>query len=194
MTKLVRELMRPGVVTCKPQATLGQVAKILTENHVHALFVVGADGKIKGIITDFDLLAGEWLSGDPESLAAMRRMTAGDLMSAPVNSIEASAPAKEAAQRMQERVVRRLLVTENGKPVGVISVSDIVASIAEKAIIKTGDRRRCDVGCFPDLPRPDTPGISRPGDDFIRLAFGAGGGCEWETAGRGQRSGPAPIL
>jgi CBS domain-containing protein len=136
MTKLVRELMRPGVVTCKPQATLGQVANILTENRVHALFVLGADGKIKGIITDFDLLAGEWLSGDPEGLAAMRRMTAGDLMSSPVNSIEASAPAKEAAQRMQERVVRRLLVTDNGKPVGVISVSDIVASIAEKAIIK----------------------------------------------------------
>ncbi len=136
MTKLVRELMRPGVVTCTPQATLGQVANILTENRVHALFVLGADGKIKGIITDFDLLAGEWLSGDPESLAAMRRMTAGDLMSSPVNSIEASAPAKEAAQRMQERVVRRLLVTENGKPVGVISVSDIVASIAEKAITK----------------------------------------------------------
>ena len=136
MTKLVRELMRPGMVTCKPQATLGQVAKILTENHVHALFVIGADGKIKGIITDFDLLAGEWLSGDPESLAAMRRMTAGDLMSAPVNSIEASASAKEAAQRMQERVVRRLLVTDSGKPVGVISVSDIVASIAEKAITK----------------------------------------------------------
>ena len=129
-------LMRPGVVTCKPQATLGQVASILIENRIHALFVVGADGKIKGIITDFDLLAGEWLSGDPESLSAMRRMTAGDLMSSPVNSIEASAPAKQAAQRMQERVVRRLLVTENGKPVGVISVSDIIASIAEKAVSK----------------------------------------------------------
>jgi len=138
MTKQVRELMRPGVVTCKPQATLGQVAKILTENRVHALFVSGADGKIKGILTDFDLLAGEWLSGDPESLAAMRRMTAGDLMSSPVNSIEASAPAHEASQRMKERVVRRLLVTENGKPVGVISVSDIVANIAERAITKRG--------------------------------------------------------
>ncbi len=136
MTKLVRELMRPGVVTCKPQATLGQVAKILTENRVHALFVLGADNTIRGIITDFDLLAGEWLSGDKESLAAMRRMTAGDLMSSPVKSIEAEAPANEAAQRMQERVVRRLLVTENGKPVGVISVSDIVSSIAGKGITK----------------------------------------------------------
>lgn len=134
MAKLVRELMRPGVITCQPEATLGQVAKLLTKQHVHALFVSGADGGIVGIITDFDLLAGEWLSGDPQSLGVMRKLTAGDLMSTPVNTIEAGAPAKEAAQKMQERVVRRLLVTENNQPAGVISISDLIASIAERAI------------------------------------------------------------
>ena len=136
MTKLVRDLMHSGVLTCKPEATLGDVAKILSDNHVHALFVTGPDGKIIGIVTDFDLLAGEWLSGDPQSLEVMRNLTAGDLMSSPVNAIEASLPAKEAAKRMQDRVERRLLVVENGKPVGVISVSDIVASIAERAITR----------------------------------------------------------
>jgi CBS-domain-containing membrane protein len=136
MAKLVRDLMRPGVITCKPETTLGQVAKLLTEHHVHALFVAEADGDIQGIITDFDLLAGEWLSGDPQSLGVMRKMTAGDLMSSPVNSIDADAPAKDAAQWMQERVVRRLLVTEKDKPVGVISVSDVVASVAERALTR----------------------------------------------------------
>jgi len=136
MAKLVGELMRSGVFTCKKDITLGQVASLLSKHYIHALFVTGEDGEIAGIITDFDLLAGEWLSGDPKSLEVMRRLTAGDLMSTPVNSIEADAPAKEAAERMQERVVRRLLVTDNGKPVGVISISDIVASIAEKAIIR----------------------------------------------------------
>jgi len=133
MAKLVRELMRPGVITCQPEATLGQVAKLLTKHHVHALFVSGADGGIVGIITDFDLLAGEWLSGNPESLGVMRKLTAGDLMSSPVNTIEAGAPAKEAAKKMQERVVRRLLVTENSQPAGVISISDLIASIAGRA-------------------------------------------------------------
>jgi CBS domain-containing protein len=133
MVKLVRDLMRPGVLTCKPDATLGQVARQLTEHHVHALFVAGEGGDIIGIITDFDLLAGEWLSGDPQSLEVMRKMTAGDLMSTPVNTINSLAPAKEAARRMQERAVRRLLVTDNSNPVGVISISDIVASIAKKA-------------------------------------------------------------
>jgi len=134
MAILVRELMRPGVITCKPETTLGQVARMLFENHVHALFVSGADEIILGIITDFDLLAGEWLSGDAKSLEVMRNLTASDLMSAPVHTIEASAPAKEAAHRMQEGIVRRLLVTDNGKPVGVISVSDILASVALKSI------------------------------------------------------------
>jgi len=134
MSKLVRELMRPGVLTIQPEATLGEVAKSLSDNHVHALFVQEKGKGITGIITDFDLLAGEWLSGDAQSLKVMRKLTAGELMSTPVNSIEASAPAKEAAQRMHKRVVRRLLVTENGAQVGVISISDIVANIAKDAI------------------------------------------------------------
>jgi CBS domain-containing protein len=131
MAKLVRDLMRPEVITCKPEIPLGQLASLLTEHHVHALFVGGAENNIVGVITDFDLLAGEWLSGNEQSLEVMRGMTAGDLMSTPVDTIEASAFAKEAAQMMQRLTVRRLLVTENGAPVGVISVSDVIAYIAE---------------------------------------------------------------
>lgn len=134
MNNLVRDLMHPGLITCKSSATLGEVAVILFEKHVHALFVTGPDGQIQGVITDFDLLAGEWLSADEESLNAMRRMTAGELMSSPVGTIEGSVSAAEAAHRMQTEVIRRLLVTENGKPVGVISVSDFIASVAEKAL------------------------------------------------------------
>jgi CBS domain-containing protein len=134
MAKLVRDLMRRGVITCKPEITLGQLANLLTERHVHALFVTGAEDKIVGVITDFDLLAGEWLSGNGQSLEVMRGMTAGDLMSSPVDEIDASATARETAQRMLELTVRRLLVTEAGGPVGVISVSDVIAYIAESAI------------------------------------------------------------
>lgn len=131
MAKTVRDTMHPGLMTCRPDATLGQVAVMLNQHHVHALMVTDRDGRLLGVITDFDLLAGEWLSADPESLSAMRRMTAGDLMSTPVQSIEASEPVSVAARRMHEDVIRRLLVTENGKPVGVISISDLVAELAE---------------------------------------------------------------
>ena len=133
MAKLVRELMRPGVLTCPPDLTLGQVAVQLHKLHRHALFVADKEGKILGVITDFDLLAGEWLSADRQSLATMRKMTAGELMSTPVDTIDANVPAKEAARRMRDEIIRRLLVTDKGQPVGVISVSDFIANLAEEA-------------------------------------------------------------
>lgn len=134
MSRLVRELMHPGVMTCKPDTPLGEVARMLDERHIHALFVTENGAQIQGVITDFDLLAGEWLSEDPQSLAVMREMTAGELMSSPVAMIEAGAPASEAARRMDAESIRRLLVIEGDKPVGVISVTDLLHDLGRQAI------------------------------------------------------------
>jgi CBS domain-containing protein len=138
MGKLVRDLMHSEILTCPPGATLGKVAALLHQNHVHALFVAEDGGPIQGVLTDFDLLAGEWLSADATSLAAMRKMTAGELMTSPVKTIEADTPVGEAGALMRDKVIRRLLVTDKGKPVGVISVSDFIANLAEKALTSRG--------------------------------------------------------
>ncbi len=131
MAKKVRDYMHRGLLICRPGATIGQVAVVLTQHHVHGLIVADRDGRALGVITDFDLMAGEWLSGDPQSLEVMRKMTAGELMSTPVDTIDIDASAREAAAIMRSKLIRRVVVTENGKPVGVISVSDIIDSIAD---------------------------------------------------------------
>ncbi len=132
MTKLVKDLMHPGIITCKPSASLGQVAVLLNQHQVHALFVTDRDGRIMGVISDFDLMAGEWLSSDSESLTVMRKLTAADLMTHPVDSVEAGTPLANAVNQFIEKKVSRFLVTDNGKPVGIISLSDFVASIANE--------------------------------------------------------------
>jgi CBS domain-containing protein len=132
MTKLVKDLMHAGLITCKPDASLGQVAVLLNQHHVHALVVTDRDGRALGIISDFDLLAGEWLSSDPESLDAMRKLNASDLMSHPIDSVEANIPLAEAVQKFTGKEISRLLVTEKGKPVGIISLSDFISSIASE--------------------------------------------------------------
>lgn len=132
MTKLVRDLMHPGVFTCQPDAYLGQVAVLLTQHKVHALIVIDREDRPIGIISDYDLLAGEWLAVDDESLSTMRNLTAHDLMSYPVDTVEADVPVNEAVQILVEKDVNRLLVTEDNKPVGVISTTDFVASIARE--------------------------------------------------------------
>lgn len=139
MTKLVKDMMHANLITCKADATLGQVAVLLHNNHVHALVVNDRDGRILGVISDFDLLAGEWLSSDPESLNTMRRLTAADLMSSPVTTIDANVPLTEAVGEFIEKEVNRLVVTRGGKPVGIISLSDFVAHLAELSTIKRGN-------------------------------------------------------
>ncbi len=136
MTTLVRDLMHSGVVSCRSDISLGQVARLLAENHVHSLFIFNGEKLPVGVITDFDVMAGEWLSGDPESLAVMRTMTAGELMSSPVEMIDVNVPASDAAQRMREEEIRRLLVVDRGEPVGVISVSDFIADLVSRISLK----------------------------------------------------------
>lgn len=132
MSKTIRDLMHPGMITCKPNATLGQVAVLLSQHHVHALVVTDNKGRHLGIISDFDLLAGEWLAVDSESLHAMQKLTAADLMSFPLDKIDGGVSIKKAAHILNTKDVNRLVVTENDHPVGMISVSDFVAGIASE--------------------------------------------------------------
>ena len=136
MANLVRDLMHSGVITCQSDATLGQVAVLLTQHRVHALVVNDPDGRTLGIISDFDLLAGEWLSTDSEELETMQTMTAYELMSAPIDTVEADVPIVEAAHRILHEGIHRLLVTEQQKPIGVISILDFVADLVHRAPVR----------------------------------------------------------
>jgi CBS domain-containing protein len=121
---------------CSPDTSLGRVAAILDKQQIHALVVAEQEDQPLGVISDFDLLAGEWLSVDAESLNTMRKLTARDLMTSPIETIEVNTSVSEAAKRMTDRDIHRMLVTEAGKPVGIISISDFVAGIAAQEPLK----------------------------------------------------------
>jgi CBS domain-containing protein len=109
---------------------------MLTQHHVHALVVAEEVDRPLGIISDFDLLAGEWLSVDEQSLDTMRKLTARDLMTSPIESVDVHTSVNEAAKRMAERAIHRMLVMDADKPVGVLSVSDLVAGVAAQEEIR----------------------------------------------------------
>jgi CBS domain-containing protein len=133
MTKIpeqtrVADLMSREIVSCPGGASLAAIALTLSERKVHAVFVLDDAGRPAGVVSDFDLLAGEWLGTDAESLKTMQSITAAELMTAPVETIPAAATAGEAAARMRDLRISRLLVTdESGSAAGVISISDLVA-------------------------------------------------------------------
>ena len=72
MTRLVRDFMHPGVIACRPDATLGQVAVMLAQHHVHALIVADRDGVRVRDHSRF----GTWLNGAP--VAGEAPLEAGD--------------------------------------------------------------------------------------------------------------------
>lgn len=131
---IVRSLMTEGVISCRPDALLGDVARCLADGRVRAVFILDRDDRPLGVVSDFDLLAGEWLGADATSVDAIRQMTAAELMSSPVESIDADADLSTAAQRLEQLHIARLLVTnDEGCAIGVLSLGDLVAALAESA-------------------------------------------------------------
>ncbi len=130
----VRDLMRPNLITCPPNASLGEVAAILIRQHVHAIIIADPTGMPLGVLSDIDLLAGEWLGDDPGKLVLLRALTAAELMSSPAASIDADAPASQAATRLGQLRIHRLVVTDMERAVGVISVSDLVQGLASRPV------------------------------------------------------------
>jgi CBS domain-containing protein len=136
MEQTVRDVMHAGVITCPINITLGELTRLLVDKHVHAVFIEDDRGSIAGVISDIDLLTGEWLFTDEASLRVLKSVTAGELMSSPAASVETNVPLQQVAARMAEQHLHRLLVTDAGKPVGVISVSDIVRSLGHQDVIQ----------------------------------------------------------
>jgi signal-transduction protein with cAMP-binding, CBS, and nucleotidyltransferase domain len=58
--------------------------------------------------------------------AEARKLTVGQFMTEGCASCDADTPMSEAITQMMKMRIHRLLVTENDKPVGVLSMTDVV--------------------------------------------------------------------
>ena len=74
------DVLRPGVMSCAPDAPLVTVAQIMATHHVHSLVVggmtrddAGGEHLVWGLVSDMDIVraAGrEWTSGPPPTRRA----------------------------------------------------------------------------------------------------------------------------
>ena len=125
----VKDLCRPFAVTVDRGATLAEAAQLMRRHHVGALLVtneVSGRALVSGIVTDRDL-ALEGLTraaGEP-------RLLVSDLARPHLVAVRGDADPGQAAQLMQEHGVRRLLVVEDdGRVGGVLSIDDVVDAMA----------------------------------------------------------------
>jgi CBS domain-containing protein len=122
----VHDVMRVGVVTCRPETSLRDVARIMVSYQIHSV-VVGdaAPGEQPfGILTDLDLASAA--TGEIDEL------TARDVATTEPVTVPADASLGAAARLMSERECSHLLAVQpdTGHPVGVISAVVLASVIA----------------------------------------------------------------
>jgi len=117
---LVKDIMTKNLITASQTDTASRAARLLYRHNIGAVAVLGNDGKIRGIVTDRDLaLRGIAAENDPEE-ASLR-----DVMSRCVITCEVTDTLESAVKKMEDAQIRRLPVTENGRPAGMLTLGDI---------------------------------------------------------------------
>jgi len=129
-------IMISDVLTITPENTLYEAARIMGENRIGSLIVVKYMTPV-GIITERDLLREvvdkeialekDWLAGG----TSIKEEKVEQIMSYPLIVVSPKISIKEAAQKMIEKRIRRLGVTEEGKLVGIVTASDLIRCLPE---------------------------------------------------------------
>ncbi len=122
VTREVREVMTPGVITIAEDASVRQVRRALEAHRIHAVLVVGRQhGRPLGWVTSRGLLG--WLERD-DTLAH-----ASDAITEPVTTIPPSASVHEAIRAILQPGVTHLLVQHHPDrlPEGVVGERDLLA-------------------------------------------------------------------
>lgn len=134
-SKLVRDVMHRGVITCWADERLSDVTQRLREYGISAIFVLDASGRAEGVVSQTDL-ARAYVQGGWE------HRTAEEIMTPEVLTISGDVPLDAAIQIMLDKRVHRLLIVQGGRtpnrPVGVLSLSDIVRAMARASEMQRG--------------------------------------------------------
>ena len=118
--RLVRDIYHKGVIFCKPDTPLQEVVRVMADTEVHAIMVADREGEPPvGVVSHTDAIVHYG-----EDLTAIQ---AHEAMTTNVISISEGAAVEEAARKLLESHVHRLLVVgEDGKPLGILSTTDII--------------------------------------------------------------------
>ena len=121
----VRDLMSQGVVSITPGESAALAARLLSRHNVGSLPVCGEDGRLRGIVTDRDIVTRCVAAEEDPAQVKVR-----DIMSRNCAVVSPNDDAREASRMMAAAQVRRLPVTEEGKVVGMVSLGDLAVSQA----------------------------------------------------------------
>jgi acetoin utilization protein AcuB len=125
----VSERMSKPVITALPDMPIQEALNLMREKGIHRLPVVDSDGKLKGIVSDRDLLHAS--PSDATSLSVwelnylLSKVVMKDVMTKSVITVEGDSRIRETARIMVEKKIHGLPVTDGENVVGIITETDL---------------------------------------------------------------------
>lgn len=120
---VVRDVMSKAIKVVRPDTLVKEVVATMNKFDIGSIVVVKGDRPV-GIITERDILR-----RIVEPCLAPETLRAREVMTSPVVSIDANTSIDEAANAMAKKGIKRLLVLEAEKLVGILTFTDIVTQV-----------------------------------------------------------------
>jgi CBS domain-containing protein len=131
VSKTAKDVMTPDAQCVGENDSVTEAARKLSELGVGAMPICGEDDRLKGMLTDRDIVVEVLAQGkDPDSTKA------GELGGGKPVTIGADDSISEALRTMKEHKVRRLPVIDGHDLVGIVSIADLATNIDDE---QTGD-------------------------------------------------------
>ncbi|WP_055482701.1 CBS domain-containing protein [Sphaerimonospora mesophila] len=126
--KTARDVMHPGAECIGEHESLRHAAEMMRDLGVGALPICGEDDRLKGIITDRDIVIKCCAEGKD-----LEECTAGELAGGLV-WVDAQTSVEEALLTMEQNQIKRLPVIENGRIAGMISEADLAKELPDSKL------------------------------------------------------------
>ncbi len=115
------------VITVTPTSTMIDAAKVLTENRIGLLMVVGDEGKFVGVLSERDIVKA--VAGGADLIHGM---TVDEVARKKVVACRPQTTVADVFRTMSTRGFRHMPVIHEGKVVGVVSLTDVLLSMAQE--------------------------------------------------------------
>ena len=126
----IREIMRKDVVTIESDKSALEAACLISEKDISFLVIMDNDSPI-GVLSESDFVR-RLAANDKKSSDVM----ISEIMSRKFRWVEPETKIEDAIQKMLNNNIRRLIILENGKLVGVITQTDLTAFLRNKLLVE----------------------------------------------------------
>jgi CBS domain-containing protein len=120
MANKIRDVMTQNPVTLPVTAPVAEAARLMRDEDIGDVLAADEQGRLVGIVTDRDIVIRAIADGgDCESVDLGRVCTQNVVTVSPDDDVD------EAIELMEEKAIRRVVVVEDGKPVGIVTLGDL---------------------------------------------------------------------